>query len=123
MKVSRKELLEGEQIPQGYGLAYHYTDRFVSVFYPIPFNLIVRLYLIIYHKIEFGLFRDRYEERLTRSYQKGYCKGLHSETNINKRKYIEKGWNLVFDLWKHRNLDDKNYYKISEELLNKALED
>jgi hypothetical protein len=41
---SRYELVEGAEIPRGYGLAYVLPREAKSVFYPVPINLIVNLH-------------------------------------------------------------------------------
>lgn len=40
-KRYRRTIGEGEEIPDGYGIAYYETGRAVAILYPLPINLIV----------------------------------------------------------------------------------
>gem|GEM_PF-6176329 len=41
--------MNGDSIPAGYGLAYFVCNYDQAVYWPIPFNLIARVWLLVYH--------------------------------------------------------------------------
>lgn len=54
----RKNCKEGECLPPWYyGLAYREWNSYAVVFYPIPFNYLVRFAMVIHHK--WNRFRSR----------------------------------------------------------------
>lgn len=60
-----------ELIPRGYGVAYWKWDRGVGVFYPIPFNLLVRLVRNTYYALVHAGYPSKWEKMLDRVYMQG----------------------------------------------------
>ena len=84
----RKEIGEGELLPKGYGLAYRCDWSYISICYPIPLNIIVRLYREIYYIVEKGLFKSRYEKDVEKWFSFGF-KEVKKEQTSKVLKVIE----------------------------------
>jgi hypothetical protein len=69
MKIS-KRVQPGEEIPSGYGIAYHDYYFPYAIAYPIPLNLIVRFLRWLWHET-IRLRRTKFDEMLTEAYRKG----------------------------------------------------
>ncbi len=66
---------EAKVIPWGYGLAYWDFCRDEGIFYPIPFNLIARLFVSLYWRIVHGWFPSKYERMIINAKHTGYQEG------------------------------------------------
>lgn len=71
----RREVKEGIMFPKFYGLAYRDMWRRVSICYPIPLNVVVRLAMSLYWKLQEGLVTNRLEKIIEKAWQDGYCTG------------------------------------------------
>jgi len=72
---------EGEPTPKWYGLAYRDFDRDVRIFYPIPINIFVTLYMKVRAGFKWGfanfvLGKEEFGGRLYKDgFKSGYDKG------------------------------------------------
>jgi len=68
----KKIVYEGQQTPKCYGLAYFKHDAGYAVCYPIPINILIRVWL----KLKYGLFKigieDIYEQAFNQGWQQGW---------------------------------------------------
>jgi hypothetical protein len=75
----KKELKQGQRMPTGYGISYRDWDADKKIIYPIPINLVVRIYREIHWHIMRGLFPltiDRIQRNIrTLEYGRGYYDG------------------------------------------------
>ena len=64
---SLKRLREEEEIPRGYGIVrYDFPYRGVIIA-PIPLNLLLQIFYIVYGSIQYGLFKSMWETKLARA--------------------------------------------------------
>ena len=76
MRISKKLMVQvGEVIPKGYGLVYWDFCRDEAIFLPIPLNILARMGRIIYWRFVYGLFPDKFEQKLQDAYYKGKSEG------------------------------------------------
>lgn len=92
MKIYGYKIVQiGEVMPRGYGLAYREWERDVAVFYPIPFNLIVRLIRELYYRIRIGICKTKIEHMilsaLKREFDLGYEAGKDEGIRQSKDLY------------------------------------
>ena len=71
----RIEVNDGVMSPRFYGLAYYDFRCRVSVCYPIPLNVIVRIWRNIARAVKRGLVKDKMSADYNRGYSKGYHEG------------------------------------------------
>lgn len=73
MRVSdiKRRVAEGNIIPKGYGLCYEDFDTREGIYFPVPFNLLIRFALVIYWAVVGGLFPLRIEKLQSDAYTKG----------------------------------------------------
>jgi hypothetical protein len=76
---------EGEIIPKWYGVAWRAYDRMQIACYPIPLNLIVRIYLHFYYCIMRGCFRSNYEKELIQARFEGMKFNLDNEAKHEEK--------------------------------------
>lgn len=84
-------LREGELIPKGYGLAYIDFSTMFSIYYPIPLNLIVRLFRGFYFWVMKGCWKCKYERKLKEIYQNGRRDAHILMLREAKLKYLLRG--------------------------------
>jgi len=77
-----KEVDYGVMSPRFYGLAYNDPCRRVSVCYPIPLNVIVRIWRNVVWAFKRGLVKDEMSEDWYRGYGKGYWDGSEDVNKI-----------------------------------------
>mgnify|MGYP001560157814 CR=1 FL=1 len=63
------------RVPRGYGLAYLDYARAEGIFYLIPFNLIVRIWLKCYWKIAYSFYPSWFRRKLQSEYERGWDEG------------------------------------------------
>ena len=68
-----KDIPEGESIPKGYGVAWRAYQKMEVRCYPIPLNLLVRLWLDIYYCLMRGLYQSKWERKLLSIKHEAYC--------------------------------------------------
>ncbi len=61
-----------------FGYAYYDINKDESVYFPIPFNLVIRLLRMIYFKLRKGMFPVCYERDFLKFYDKAYNEGYRS---------------------------------------------
>jgi hypothetical protein len=85
---------EAECVPRGYGLAYWDFNREVGIFCPMPFNWVVRWWLLFYYFMMKAGFPNRYEKEMQfkwrRGYEGGYRDGLRDGERVGIRKQAER---------------------------------
>ena len=69
----KKLLIEGAEIPKGYGIAYREINSLIAVVYPIPINIIVGSIRRFYFWLTVG--HKLYEDGYFKGYQEGINKG------------------------------------------------
>lgn len=77
MRISEfliRKVGEGAMIPRGYGLAYWDFYRAEGVYYPIPLNLLARLWVRVHYHLMHGFFPNKFEAMLIQEYRKGQRK-------------------------------------------------
>jgi len=67
----RKELRRMDSIPKWYGVAYLNDYCMTAICYPIPLNLIVRLWKDIIWSLKIGCFKSQREEALIKAHNSG----------------------------------------------------
>ncbi len=78
----RKTIRAFDPMPKFYGLAYYDPCRCVGIFYPIPLNIIVRLWSSFWCLLKRGLIPHWFEE----SVGQAVGKERHELTNFYERK-------------------------------------
>lgn len=79
----RKEVCEGDLIPNGYGISYVDYISYKAICYPIPFNFIVSIFRQIYIKLSKGpshlleIDRSVYEKARLAGFEEGFHEGFH----------------------------------------------
>lgn len=68
----RKVIQEGEEVYQGYGLAWRLPYKRVSVCYPIPLNWVFRFFRDVYWRLMMG---NQREDIFTKVYNAGFRDG------------------------------------------------
>ena len=90
MRIARYEAIRGESAPRGYGLAYRRFDMDVSIYYPIPFNLIVAFFREVWFWIAFKHIRLQ-REGFNKGYMKGYGEGVkRGKRDIEESNQLDK---------------------------------
>jgi len=89
MSLKKEIKYRGECIPRGYGLAYKCDYGMIDICYPIPLNIVVRLWHEIYYKLERGLFKSKHEEDVRHWFEVGFqegkkCAQLNLESKVIK---------------------------------------
>lgn len=98
MRVSEfliRKVGEGTIIPRGYGLAYWDFYRAEGVYYPIPFNLLARLWVRVYYYLMHGLYPNKFEAMLRREYSRGQRQATDSAYQLGRENGYRAGTKLV----------------------------
>ena len=82
MRITEERLAEGEKLKWWMGTAYFDPETVTTVFYPVPFHLVPR----VWHAVKYALFlhvgkRDKLSEKLSVSYRKGLGDGIKQQTD------------------------------------------
>lgn len=99
MRLTKKEIEEGQKIPFGYGRAYWDFSKDVRVVYLIPFNLIVVICRNFYYLLVKGL-RDKFSKLKRNIYQEGFDRGYHKGQKETE-KYLEEKFDVLARLQKY----------------------
>ena len=73
--VSGKQLLDGYEIPKGWGISYVRWDADFTVIHPLPLNYVVAAVRWLMHKIKLPWFVKKEQERMQGEYFKGWKEG------------------------------------------------
>jgi len=75
LKITVREVLEGQEVPRGYGVAYIQPGGTSATCYPIPLNLIVRWSLLLWYALKIPRrtwWEKRFQEVRNAGYQQGH---------------------------------------------------
>jgi hypothetical protein len=74
LKITAREVLEGQEVPRGYGVAYVEPGGTSATCYPIPLNFIVRWSLLLWYALKIPR-RTWWEQRFQKVHAAGYQQG------------------------------------------------
>ena len=80
MKLTGKQVAQGEMAPWWYGVAYYYPCSDYTVCYPVPFNLIVR-----WSRATWWALRRGKEDALSEAYARGRTEGRRERRSDEER--------------------------------------
>ena len=92
MRKTAKQLCEGELVPRGYGLAWQRYDMDMSVYLPIPINIIASKMREYYFRLVIGC-----DQLDASAYMKGHRKGYGSGRDAGVKEGWKQGWDDAFD--------------------------
>ena len=73
--ISGKQLLEGYQIPRGWGISYIKWEADFYIIHPIPFNYIVAAVRWLLHEISVPWFVNKEKKRIFLRLEEHYSRG------------------------------------------------
>ena len=88
----KKLVPEGGAVPQGYGVAWRYNRHMTVTCYPVPLNLIVRVYHTAMGWLKFKLWPSKYETDLIKAHTEGY---KEMRENYENRLVLLKGMEKI----------------------------
>jgi hypothetical protein len=76
MIIPLRKIKEGESIPKWYGVTRLDPEKSVVVCYPVPVNVVIRVFAAIKYRMKIGLFKSKREQELIEAYNRGLKEGM-----------------------------------------------